>query len=191
MTLLTTHHFVNLQNIIISFEGIDFWPKNHPILYAFLKNSTTGPYYHTSPVPPALYYVCRRKIAKASDCVYDARRPRNVRKMYLHNLAEKKFKWHMLLQTLESEVKNKTADRKSLKFFFTKQYTSEAWYTYSDQFLRCKINYSILLRPICSFPLKLACFLCPLLKTFCYKIPRQNTSLFSISNRGRKMQASI
>ena len=62
--------------------------------------------------------------------------------------------------------------------FFTKQYTSEGWYTYSDQFLRCKINYSILLRPICSFPLKLACFLCPLFKKFCYKIPRQNTSPF-------------
>ena len=176
---------VNLQNTIISFEGMDLWPKIYPILYAFLKNSTTHITIPASPVPPALYYVCRRKIAKASDCVYDARRPRNVRKMYLHNLAEKKFKWHMLLQTLESEVKNKTADRKSLKFFFTKQYTSEGWYTYSDQFLRCKINYSNLLRPICSFPLKLACFLCPLFKKFCYKIPRQNTFPFSISNKCR------
>ena len=57
---------------------------------------------------------------------------------------------------------------------------------YSDQFLRYKINYPSLLRPICSFPLKLACFLCPLFKKFCYKIPRQNTFPFSISNKGRK-----
>ena len=117
MTLQLTTLSIYIGNTITSFEGIDFWPKIYPILYASLKNSTTHTTIPASPVPPALYYVCRRKIAKASDCVYDARRPRNVRKMYLHNLAEKKFKWHMLLQTLESEVKNKTADRKSLKFF--------------------------------------------------------------------------
>ena len=153
-----------------------------------VKNSTTHITIPASPVPPALYYVCRRKIAKASDCVYDARRPRNVRKMYLHNLAEKKFKWHMLLQTLESEVKNKTADRKSLKFFFSQNNIHQRAdiHRYSDQFLRYKINYPSLLRPICSFPLKLACFLCPLFKKFCYKIPRQNTFPFSISNKGRK-----
>ena len=72
------------------------------------------------------------------------------------------------------KIKRLTA--KAWSFFFTKQYTSEGWYTYSDQFLRYKINYSSLLRQFV-LPLKLACFLCPIFKKFCYKIPRQNTSL--------------
>ena len=38
---LTTRHYVNLQNTIISFEDIDFWPRIYLIWYPSLENSTT------------------------------------------------------------------------------------------------------------------------------------------------------
>ena len=108
---------VNLQNTIISFEGMYLWPKIYPILYAFLKNSTTHITIPASPVPPALYYVCRRKIAKASDCVYDARRPRNVRKMYLHNLAEKNSSDTCCCKLWSQKWKIKRLTAKAWSFF--------------------------------------------------------------------------
>ena len=38
---LTTCHYVNLQNTIISFENIEFWSKIYLIWYPSLENQTT------------------------------------------------------------------------------------------------------------------------------------------------------
>ena len=38
---MTTRHYVKSQNTIISFEGIDFWPRIFLILYPSIENSTT------------------------------------------------------------------------------------------------------------------------------------------------------
>ena len=38
---MTTRHYINLQNTIISIEDINFWPQIYLIFYLSLENSTT------------------------------------------------------------------------------------------------------------------------------------------------------